>query len=120
MPFSDTRGAIADCPQHFCNRYFIRMKSLLAVGKQYRIHIEPLVVRAGQQRGARSGANRTANIKIGKPHAVARHFIEMRCPGTTRTVEAYIAISHIIDENQNDIGRFTRWRIDVAGVPAKG
>ena len=75
------------------------MKSLCTVRKQHRIHIESLVVCAGHQRGTRSRTNRTPHVKIGKTHAVAGHFIKMRCARTTRTVEAYIAIAQIIDEN---------------------
>ena len=54
--------------------------------------------------GTRSTANRLCKIKIGKTHNFGSHIVEVRSSPTCCPLNSNIAISHVVGENDQDVG----------------
>ena len=55
---------------------------------------------------ARGVAERAGGVGVGEPQALTREAIDVRCGDFgLRLVAARIAVAHVIDENQEDVGR---------------
>ncbi len=104
MPLANAGGPVAGVFEHVGDRHFIRVKALLAVGEQHRAHAETLIMAAGQQGGPRSRADSTAHIEVGELRAFSSHPVQVRSFGNGRSVEADVSISHVINEDDDDVG----------------
>ena len=63
------------------------------------------VVAAGEEGGARGGADRSAGMEVGETHATGGQFVEDRgLDGTA--VAADVAVAEIVDEKGDDVGLF--------------
>ncbi len=103
MPFADTSGLVTGIAQHIGDRHFVGMKARIAVGKQHGIHAEPLVVAACHQRSSRTGTDRTADVKIVKPHAFGGHPIQVGSLRSGRSIKPNIAVAHVVDKYDDHI-----------------
>ena len=84
------------------------MEPLVTVGKENGPHAEALVVATGEKGGAGAGTDGAADIEVVETHAFLRHPVEVRRLGDGRAVEADVAIPHVVDEDEDDVGLLRR------------
>ncbi len=104
MPFANTGGAVPCVLQHVGDGDFVRMKALVTAWKEDRAHGNSLVVSPSQKCSTRSRADRTADVEVIKDHSLGSHCVEVGSLGDGGTVKADIAVAHVINEDENNVG----------------
>ena len=104
MPFANTGGAVPCVFQHVGDGDFVRMEALVTAWEEDRAHGNSLVVSPSQKRCTRSRADRTADVEVIKDHPLGGHLVKVGSFGNGGPVKANIAISHIIDKDENHVG----------------
>ena len=62
------------------------------------------LILAGLQGAARWRADRSGSVEIGKPHSVGRQLVDVWRINEIIAVTTNILPTHIVDENQDDVG----------------
>ena len=104
MPFANTGGAVPGVFQHVRDGDFVRMEALVTAWEEDRVHGNSLVVSPSQKRCTRSRADSAADVEVIKDHSLGSHLVKVGSFRDRRAVEANIAISHVINEDENNVG----------------
>ena len=56
------------------------------------------------------GADRAADVKVIEDHSLGSHAIEVRSGGQGGAVEADVAVAHVVDEDEDDVGLLCGWK----------
>src|SRR6185437_14067169 len=111
MPLPDNSGCIAFPLQHLRNGHFAVTDTDPGIGSQCPIQTDPVWITTGHQARPGGGANRLSRIKVGESHALRRQSVDMWRYIIYAAVGIEVSISHIVHEDQYDIGTGTR-RLD--------
>ena len=80
------------------------MKALITAWEENRAHGNSLVVSSSQECSTRARTDRAANVEVIKDHFLGSHCVEVGSLGDGGTVKADIAVAHVINEDENNVG----------------
>jgi hypothetical protein len=106
MPFADACRPIASPLEQFGHRRLTVVYTDLRLRSQCAEDADPFVDASGHQGSSRGAADGGGDNKVGESSSLARHLVEVGCQIGVASKAPYIGVSQVIDEQQNDIGRF--------------
>ena len=105
VPFAvDGRGVVflfADLGQ----RHLAGVDAMLCAGAKRAKDADAHIVATGEQPRARGTTDGLGYVKVGELAALLGHAVEVRCGVCGGSERADISVTHVIHENDNDVGR---------------
>ena len=105
MPFTHTHGGVVQFLEVIGDRVFLGVKPIAAGRKENAGYSYAWRVATGQELRARGRANR-GGIETGELAAFPGHAVETWCAVKLGTIRANIAITHVINKDQDQIRLF--------------
>ena len=103
MPLAEATRGVAGITEIVGDGMLGRIESLVTLGKEDAGNGNPRGVAAGEQLGSRRGADRSG-VEAGQLHALLGHAVEVGGAVVGRAEGADIAVAHVIDKNDDEVG----------------
>ena len=104
VPLAEEGGGIALSLQHLPKGCFLRRKPPTNAGPEGPIERQSVGIAAGQERRARSGANRLTHIEAGEAHPFPGQAVDVRSFPAGFPLAGQIPPAHVVHENDHDVG----------------
>jgi hypothetical protein len=108
VPFAKDGGCVASAAAEFGERCFAGVDAVLCPRAKRAENADAFWITAGEQCGPRGGADGGRGMKIGEYPPFFGHAIEVRRFVGSGTERADIGVAHVVDENDDDVGRMRR------------
>ena len=104
MPFSNQRGAVAGFLQQRRQGGMVgRQADIASRQRLLQPDRQPVLVAAGDQRGARCRTDRGVGVGLQKPHALRRQSIDVRRADIGTPVTRHVGIAEIVGHDEDDV-----------------
>ena len=106
MPLPDERRAVAGLLQQRRQGGMLRRQTDIAAGQRLlQPDRQPVLVAAGDQRGARRRTDRGVGVRLQEAHALGRQAIDVRRADIGTPVARYVGVTEIVGHDEDDVRR---------------
>ena len=98
VPLAEDCRAVAATVQKFGQGRLVRLHSQVALD-------DAGMLAAGEQTGARRGADRRRHVVVGEAHAVCRQRVEVGCAQVDGAVTAQVGAAQVVGDDEDDVRR---------------
>ncbi len=120
MPFPEAGRGITLASTQFPEGDFLLVDADVGTGSQSARQAESAMIAAGHQGRPGCRAHRRRNLEVRESHALCRHAVQIGCRVTLGAEGADVGIPHVVNENQNDVGRAGFRSVGWAGLRTPG
>ena len=114
MPFPYAGCGVALRLEQVRNGDLIGVEAPLVPGEKHAQTTYPFGITTGQKSSPRGGANRSTRIKVGEAHALLGHPVDVRCLDERIAKTTGIRESHVINEDEDDVGSGLGGQVEMA------
>jgi len=104
MPLSEYRCAVSFLFQEFAHRHLVRMNAIVRIRSRSSGKSDTVRIASGQQSCTRCSADRLSGKEMREANTFGSHLINIRCRISIRSIKGEIAITDIIQVDDNEIG----------------
>ena len=105
VPFADAEGGVTPGLEHLGHGPLGIGDTVAAGVVVGALHAESVGVDAGHECGARGGAHGLGDIVLGETRALGGHAVEVRGLEAPGALRAHVGVAHVVDDDENDVGR---------------